>query len=286
MAESGSTYQQGMSAVGTISPDGAWRWDGSSWQPLRAAVEYESARILMRRLVLSFQLFIGIAAVVALGLLLQLLAPANFVAGSSARDSAVRMASDFLAGIGFLAEALAFVVTVVLFLIWFHRVYRNLPALGVARPHSMWRPVLVWFIPIANIFLAPRTVQEAWDGSHGRPVQHPTGLSTRLDPPVRFWWTAFLAANILGRFAPNPRSVTPGDVMAGALWQLAFEALLLVSAVLAIRMVRLLQTAQDSRAVSYGWVATPAAPPDRRCGTCHQVVAPDDTSCQSCLSPL
>jgi hypothetical protein len=243
---------------------------------------------MMRRLVLSLQVFVGIAVVVVAGFSLQLVAPADFVGASTARDSGLRLASELLGGIGFLAEALAFVVTLVLFVMWFHRIYRNLPALGVARPHSMWRPVLVWFIPIANIFLVPRTVQEAWDGSHGRPVQHPhtAWAATKLDPPVRAWWIAFFGANIVNRLAPNPKTNTPGDVISGTLWLLAVEALLVVSAILAVRMVRLMQTAQDSRAVSGGWLAGSEAPPPKRCGTCHQIVAADDKTCQSCLSPL
>ena len=243
---------------------------------------------MMRRLALSLQVFIGTAAVAMVGYSLQLVAPSDFIGHPTARDSGLRLVWDFLGGIGFLAESLAFVVTAVLFLMWFHHMYRNLPALGVARPHSTWRPIWVWFIPIANIFLVPRTVQEAWDGSHGRPVQYPKGAwaTTKLDPPVRLWWLAFFAANVLNRIAPSAKTDSVGHVVSGSLWLLAFEAALVVSAVLAIRMVRQMQSAQDARAVSRGWVPTSEQAPPRRCHTCHQVVGADDTSCRSCLSPL
>ncbi len=146
----------------------------------------------------------------------------------------------------------------------------------------------MWFIPIANIFLVPRTVQEAWDGSHGRSVQYPKGAwaTTKLDPPVRLWWLAFFGANIINRFAPNSKTDTPGQVVSGSLWLLALEVSLVVSAVLAIRMVRAVQSAQDARAVSGGWVPASEPAPARRCAICNQVVGADDISCRSCLSPL
>jgi hypothetical protein len=307
VAESHSLYGA-RSSVGTISPDGAWVWDGTLWQPtyVRGGVDaaetewpaqlpadqldvgYESGIALSRRLVLSLQVFIGLAAVVVLGFGLQLVAPADFVGRSTARDSGVRLASDFLGGLGFVAEALAFVVTAVLFLMWFHRMYRNLPALAVARQHSMWRPVLVWFIPFFNIFLVPRTVQEAWDGSHGLPAQHPRNLfaTGRLAVPVRTWWLAFFAANAVGRFAPTGRTSTVADVVSGSLWLLAFEVLLAASAVLAIRMVGQMQAAQDARAISGGWKPSSEPVPPRRCATCHSLVHADYRTCPACLSPL
>jgi hypothetical protein len=295
--------------VGLQSADGAWTWDGSQWQPTSAGdggwegsgsqwtaripvdeadVAYESAAERTRRVEWSLKAFIATAIVVMLGFGLQLLAPGDFVGRSSGADSTLRVASDVLGGLGFLVEILVSVSCVVLFLMWFHRIYRNLPALGIARPHSPRWAMGVWFLPLGNIFLVPRVVQEAWDSSHGRPLQKPKGLFSypKLDVPVSRWWMAFFGANIINRIGGNPKNGNAGDVVFASLWLLAVEALLVVSAVLAIRMVRMMQAAQKSQALAKGWVPAVETARVRRCSTCNQIVSSDDAVCSSCLSPL
>jgi hypothetical protein len=123
MAESLQNYDS-TSTVGTISADGAWVWDGAIWHPTYArngvdssgsewpaqlpadqmGVTYDSGRTMVQRLVLSLQVFIGTAVVVAVGYSLQLVAPSDFVGHPTAKDSGLRLVWDFLGGIGFLAD--------------------------------------------------------------------------------------------------------------------------------------------------------------------------------------
>src|ERR1700737_3384910 len=256
--------------LGLKSADGAWTWDGTQWQPTSAGdgawqssgsqwtaripadqadVVYESAAERTRRVEWSLKAFIVTAIVVIVGYALPLIAPADFVGRSSRESSPLRLASDLLGGLGALVEIMVLVGCAILFLMWFHRMYRNLPALGIARPHSPRWAMGVWFIPLGNIFLVPRVVQEVWDGSHGRPIQKPKGMFSfpKLDAPVSRWWVAFFGANVINRIAGSPKNANAGDVVSASLWLLVVEALLLVSAVLAIRMARMMRRAQESR---------------------------------------
>jgi hypothetical protein len=253
------------------------------------AVAYESARPKLRAVEICLYAFVAASSATMVGDLLALVSPGDLIGPAGTNSSLLRLSYDILYGLGFLAEAAAFVTGAVFFLLWFHRVYRNLPALGVPRTHSTKWPVYVWFIPIANIWLVPRTVQETWDGSHGRLVKPKKGswATTRLDPGVRLWWAAFFGANVVGRIAPiHGSNDTTAGVVSDSLWLLAINALLITSAVLLMRLTSAIQTAQDATATSRGF--TPAAVPEpvRRCSTCGQVVGPTDAQCRSCLSPL
>jgi hypothetical protein len=81
---------------------------------------------------LFLKAFIAAAIAVMLGFALQLVAPADFVGRSSSADSTLRVGSALLGGLGFLVEIVVSLSCVVIFLMWFHRIYRNLPALGIA----------------------------------------------------------------------------------------------------------------------------------------------------------
>ena len=61
---------------------------------------------------------------------------------------------------------IATVVTIVLFIRWFRRAYRNLPALG-AEPlrFKSWWTIGGWFIPIANLFRPKEMANDIWRAS-------------------------------------------------------------------------------------------------------------------------
>jgi hypothetical protein len=76
------------------------------------------------------------------------------------------------------------------------RALRNLEAFGHrSRVRTVWA-VFGWFVPIANLFMPKKVVNEAWRGAGPQ-----TGVRSR--PPVVFlvWWASFLLAMIAARGA-------------------------------------------------------------------------------------
>jgi hypothetical protein len=53
-----------------------------------------------------------------------------------------------------IVQLVTYVIGGVVFIVWFHRAYGNLGALGVDRPrHGRGWAIGAWFIPIANVFI-------------------------------------------------------------------------------------------------------------------------------------
>jgi hypothetical protein len=89
--------------------------------------------------------------------------------------------------------------TMVVFLIWFHRAYRNLQNLKANGLSDI--PILAtasFFVPILNLFRPYLVVQRIWRASDPRFISPPeswTGSPRALS--VRFWWFFFLSASVL-----------------------------------------------------------------------------------------
>nr|WP_275432071.1 MULTISPECIES: DUF4328 domain-containing protein [unclassified Streptomyces] len=87
--------------------------------------------------------------------------------------------------------------TLVVFLMWFHRVRCNGQ---VFRPdgfsQSAGWAIGGWFVPLANFFLPYRTARETWDAS----TQYASDGSYRetSGTAVVAWWLTFVASVILG----------------------------------------------------------------------------------------
>jgi Domain of unknown function (DUF4328) len=130
--------------------------------------------------------------------------------------------------------ALVGVGCVVSFLLWFHRSYRNLPALRAeGLEHSPGIAVGWWFVPVANCWKPFRVAVEIWKASD--PAADTNDLASRAMIPtpalLAVWWMAWLTALVLDNLvgAPDriqylglqitpPMVVTAGfDILAAAL---------------------------------------------------------------------
>jgi hypothetical protein len=99
------------------------------------------------------------------------------------------------------AQLIVYFFTVVLFLIWFHRAYRNLPALGArGLKHTPRGAVAWWFVPFASFVKPYQIMTEVWRASN------PDGSSTdgmgwkRLSTPsnLKLWWGFWIASSLIG----------------------------------------------------------------------------------------
>ncbi len=155
-------------------------------------------------------------------------------------------------------QTLTFLATVVVFLVWLHRVRRNAevfdPSAHTLRPG--WA-IGGWFVPIGNLWLPYRVVSGVWSAS--APLD---GLGHRSFVPrglLNAWWAALVADQLVSRGAGRlyADAETGDEIIRGLDLVAATDALDLVAAVLAILVVRRV-TAMQSRRAELG--AFPAVP--------------------------
>jgi hypothetical protein len=141
------------------------------------------------------------------------------------------------------AEVALLVITAIFFLVWFHRAYKNLGALGVARLRwsTEWA-VIWWFVPFLNFVRPKQIADDTWRGSG--PEQPAIPWYHTL------WWLAFVAGGVLSRVAERyDRSAeTLPSMLTAANLATAADALDIVAAGLAIAVVSATTRRQRRRA--------------------------------------
>lgn len=101
-----------------------------------------------------------------------------------------------------------YIATIIVFLLWIHRVSGNLKALGVE--HQRFSPCWAvgwWFIPIMSLFRPYQVMKEIWVQSYPYKAYDP--VSPLLGP----WWAMFLVSGWVGNisFRAFVRGDTVGD---------------------------------------------------------------------------
>jgi hypothetical protein len=141
--------------------------------------------------------------------------------------------------------------TVVVFLFWQHRAYKNLPAMDVPRPEfsSGW-VVGSWFVPFLNLFRPYEIMKYIRDKSDPETVKFGFGdFDTRGNATLKAWWGFWIACCIVGRFSNRMygRAETlDGHVSAGVVGIFS-SGLTIVAACLAIAVVRDITSRQEER---------------------------------------
>jgi Domain of unknown function (DUF4328)/Septum formation len=178
-------------------------------------------------------IFVNGAVTVLNAIHLNVLDVDNFAGGDAV------VASDERLVAGGAALLATFVVSTILWLLWFHRAYRNVESFGSVdeRYSSRWA-VGAWFVPIANLFVPKQIANDIWRGTDRQP--HPGFAEPPVAPLVHWWWAAWLVANLLGnlsfrliddaRTLDAERTAVAVDIAAG----ISF----VVAGVLALRFVR------------------------------------------------
>jgi hypothetical protein len=155
---------------------------------------------------------------------------------------------------------LVFIPAAVFFIRWFHRAYKNLRGLGAPQRYGEGWAIGAWFVPFLNLVRPKLIANDIWRGSD---PQRPHDAPTR-DAPVpavlAWWWAAFLVSSWVDNFAA--RALFRGNDAAALrdadLTSLVGDVLDVVSALLAILVVRAVTARQEERATRRG-EATAAA---------------------------
>ncbi|MFI8100791.1 DUF4328 domain-containing protein [Streptomyces sp. NPDC086023] len=152
-------------------------------------------------------------------------------------------------------QMLAFLVTGVVFIVWFRRVRGNAEVFlpGGLRMRPGWS-VGCWFIPIANLWLPYQNAVDIWGASTqaapGGQYRHVSAA------PVNAWWAVYVGGLLFARFAVRAYEAaeTADEVVSGVRLVIAGDLLDAVAAVLALLFVRKL-TAMQHRKATEGPVA-------------------------------
>lgn len=171
-------------------------------------------------------------------------------AGSLSMDEYQEMGID-LVDFAELGSGLATVVvnisTIVLFLMWFHRAYSNLKALGAkGLQYSPGWAIGAWFIPFGNLFIPFRIAKEIWNKSDTETAEFGF-LSGDSTVPGFFglWWGFWVASSIASNaaFRLSIKADTVGENLAANWISLVAELLSIPAAIFAMRVI----TAIDER---------------------------------------
>ena len=149
----------------------------------------------------------------------------------------------------------AFILTAVVFLVFFHRAYSNLTLLGPSekRYGTGWS-VGSWFIPLLSLIRPKQIANDIWRGSDGSSV-----------PAVFHWWWALFLAGGLASYGYEKEVMTVSDAKTVVIVQAAGESLYVAAALAAAAVVRLIARRQHLRADLIGdrHQATFLAAPER-----------------------
>jgi heme/copper-type cytochrome/quinol oxidase subunit 2 len=143
------------------------------------------------------------------------------------------------------------IVTAICFLMWTHRAYRNLPALGAKHlEHSPGSSVGWYFVPVANLMKPYAITTEIWRHSDPDGI----GVAARASSTglVVYWWLAYIAAGIAGIVAGSMAPTAPGSdainrLMTSTTVMMVTNVLRVVAAILAILVVRSIDKNQEAR---------------------------------------
>ncbi|WP_431788614.1 DUF4328 domain-containing protein [Streptomyces sp. G9] len=147
-------------------------------------------------------------------------------------------------------QSLAFLVTAVVFIVWFHRTRRNAEVFdpSVQRMGPGWA-VGGWFVPVANFWFPYRVASGVWEAS--AQTRPDGGWRTLPRTPLNLWWGAWiatvLAARVTGRLWE--RAEEPAEIVRAAGLVAASDAVDIVAAVLAVLYVRAVTGMQVERAL-------------------------------------
>jgi Domain of unknown function (DUF4328) len=164
---------------------------------------------------------------------------------NDARQFAINMASLVL-----------LVITGIVFIVWFHRCYRNLETLAVGRLRfgPGWA-IGGWFVPVLSMWRPKQIANDIWRGSD--PSAPRELVVSREDPVPGFltlWWISWLLVNVMNTriISPQTQNAPTIDVLQRNAWiQLVYIVVWAVGALLAIRVVREITSRQDARAARF-----------------------------------
>jgi Domain of unknown function (DUF4328)/Septum formation len=147
-----------------------------------------------------------------------------------------------------------FVVSAVLWLVWFHRAYRNLPSFEpISLRFGTGWAIGGWFVPIMNLFRPKQIANDIWRGTDPQPPQqHGAWVDRPVAPLVHWWWGMWLVASVLGNlsFRMIGDAQTLQAERSAVAFDIAASISYVVAGVLALLFVRAVTEREAARAAA------------------------------------
>lgn len=232
-------------------------------QPYYPQAQFSSAHT---RAQLAKALLLANAALAVVSLLSNIYAASSSAANVAVLEEEINPV-ELLQGLIGLAQVFVYLATIVIFLVWLHRAYKNLPAFGVQTEQSPGWAVGSWFIPFLNLVRPYQIVKETWiksdpgvSYSSGYADAGPVARSAAL---VGVWWAFWLLSNVVGNFYGRVvwDAETAEQLSAAATLGIVSDLLNVVSAVLAFLVVKTIDRMQEEKAARLNVAAWPTPPP-------------------------
>jgi hypothetical protein len=157
-----------------------------------------------------------------------------------------------------------YIFTIIVFLMWLFRIYKNLPAVGAGSTEFTpgWA-VGWWFIPLANLIKPFQAVRDAWlesDPDFEPESQIFSQVKGGAPTYMVFWWGFWIISNTFSNIATRGGSETGDTALDGYLF-LIDGVLWVITSALAIHLVRDITARQEHRYTVIGTVAPNGPPP-------------------------
>ncbi|MFI1398964.1 DUF4328 domain-containing protein [Streptomyces sp. NPDC020681] len=211
---------------------------------LRSPVGLSKAVVALLSFVIAIDVFQVVASVHLSSLMDQLRSDGVERLG----DADTELSDVLMDAVGGL-EFVAFVATVVVFIVWFHRVRSNADVLApdLQRRGRGWA-IGGWFIPFGNLYIPRGIAVDVWAASRPDPY---AAKSQQPHTVINFWWAAWLVSQVVDAVAGSQYegAETLDGLKAAAVALIVDGFVDIAAAALAIVVVRRLTRMQQSRAM-------------------------------------
>lgn len=148
-----------------------------------------------------------------------------------------------------------FIFTIFAFLMWQHRIRKNADYVGVTGLRfSMAGVIGWWFVPIMNLFRPYQVMKEMWQSNYHDVNEQPEWRDSTVSGLLGWWWGLFLVGGWVAYGAGNLRLRSdPNLLITGGWMEIVSSAIWMLSAVIAIALVREITAFQESKQRAYLW---------------------------------
>lgn len=198
------------------------------------------------------QILLAVQFAATIGLLFPVLHQRNLIDKIRSDPASVTLSqaqdADHAVSAVALVVLLLYIATGVVWIIWFHRARTNVESWGARfqRRSAGWA-IGAWFCPIVNLWFPYQIARDVLDDTEGKPNDYAIRSGAR--PLLLIWWLSFVALDLMylvDRIVGNTTTVSGIEKQNSV--TIAGIVVRVVSAVLAIFVVRLITTAQRRRA--------------------------------------
>jgi hypothetical protein len=213
---------------------------------------YRSARTIMHISVVLLTWSIGVSAVsVLLDLsdleLIGRIERGQFVSMTDANASDSRRQILNLVDVGI------FGLAGIPFIIWFHRMFANVQALGGDLRFGKGWAIGGWFFPVVNLWKPKQVMNDIWRGSDPAAPkdQGDAYLRERVPLVITLWWAGWLAMSYIGLFFIRWASMDSlGSIKRVMQWTLVYDLVAIFTGGLVIYIIVAATKRQESRAAN------------------------------------